>query len=236
MGKIAYVGFQDAFRQKCNSAGIESYFLDGPLTEVYWTTRPRIAVLNLEGYGYEDCGETIVDINVMKNWMLATGGKIKTKTSRYTSVFVYGLHNSLSKDAAVSLQELKESYHNFDALLDAMSRIAYLNVRKTSNSISPQDVASIYRESTGDWLNLLKEQFKILDPEIIIIGGIHGCAAANRIFGPKMNLKYLGHASLQNGAEVIPVKHFSRASYSGMASAIEVILTKKRGQLSPSAL
>ncbi|MGH7989555.1 MAG: hypothetical protein ACREDS_05080, partial [Limisphaerales bacterium] len=130
MDKNAYIEFQNAFRQKCGLAGIQNYFLDGPLTENYWTTSPRIAVLNLEAYGYGNCGETIVDINLMKEWMQATGGKIKTKTSRYTSVFITGLQNSFSKDVAVSFQELREIYHNFDTLLDAMSKISYLNVRK----------------------------------------------------------------------------------------------------------
>jgi hypothetical protein len=226
--KSEYAKLQDRMRQVCASAGIENYFLDGPVTDAYWSARPRIAVLHLEAYEYEKCHEVGLNLDLIRGWMQATGGKIRTKTTRYTSVFVAGLQRSFASNTPVSPADLKKSYHDFDDLLSAMSKISYLNIRKTSNTVSKLDTQSINKFSTGEWLKLLQEQFRILDPEIIIVGGHDGCSAANRVFVLNGGLKYGGFQTLPNGAEVLSVKHFSRVSYTSMASVIEGIIKRKR--------
>jgi hypothetical protein len=227
--KREYDAFQNRLREKYKLAGLENYVLDGPLSAGYWSANPRIAILNLEIYGYEKCGEVMVNLDCVKGWMSATGGKIKTKTSRYTSIFATALQNSLKLGAPASPASLKNSCNEFNALVVGIANISYLNVRKTSNPVSRQDIQSIANESSGESLAILKEQFKILDPGLIIVGGHQGCAAANRIFNLGGNLKYRGIANLPNGAEVVSVKHFSRVSCLDMAVVIEGIKQRRRG-------
>ena len=218
-----YLIFETRLRERYVATGIQHYFLDGPVTDAYWSSKPRVAVLNLEAYGYEKCAEVRLDINIIGDWMKATGGKIKTKTTRYTAVFLAGLIKALETKSQVSPEALKNCYSDLPRLMAAMSQIAYVNIRKTSNSVSTQDVKSIKREATGEGLSLLQEQFRILDPELIIVGGLLGCDAANGIFEMRGNLRFEGCQSLINGSRILSVRHFSRIKYTRMSAAIDLV-------------
>jgi hypothetical protein len=222
-----YAEHQNQLRQWCKAQHIDHYFLDGPLTDTYWSAKPRIAILNLEAYGYEKSWETPIGIDLMKRWMNATD---ITKTTRYTSIFVAALQQATTANSVVTAEALKTSFAKIESLVASMSMIAYVNVRKTSNSVSPQDARAILEASTGEWLRLLQLQFRLLRPEIIIVGGRLGCIAANRIFVLPQPLQFKGFATGANGEEIVSVKHFSRVNYSNMASVINQIVSRQSGR------
>ena len=186
MNQDAYADFQKEWQVRFALDGINNYFLDGPLTQDYWTANPRIAVLNLEAYGYLDKG--IVSLNfelIDKEWMRPTNGELPSKTAIFTSSFVAVLQDALKSEEAVSRETLKTCFGDAERRLNAMKKIAYLNIRKTPNGTSSQNVAEIRKACAGYGLELLQKQLKLLDPEIIIVSGNEACKAANEIFNFK---------------------------------------------------
>lgn len=220
MSKDGYEQLQNTMKEWYASNNIDNYFLDGPVTENYWSEPFKIAVLNLEAYGYEECGKVPISSELIDGWMRATGGDDKTKTTRYTSVFIHTLLKALHGRTTIDTQKVKSYYYCLDELLKSMEQISYLNIRKTSNIAPSQDIAAIQRESEGIWLSFLQKQFVELAPHLVIVGGKEGCSIANEIFGLNGKLTFKGHYVANNGLKIKSVKHFSRPNYTEMAKAI----------------
>ena len=228
MNQDAYADFQKEWQERFALDGIKNYFLDGPLTQDYWTAKPRIAVLNLEAYGYLDLGIVQLNFDLIKGeWIDPTNGERPSKTAIFTSSFVAVLQDTLKTEGAVSRETLKTCFGEADRRLNAMKKIAYLNIRKTSNGTSSQNVAEIRKACAGYGLELLQKQFRLLDPEIIIVSGKEACRAANDIFTFKETLQFLGNAITKDGAVVISTKHFSRPNYSNLARTIEGVAKRR---------
>jgi len=206
----------------CADTGIKHYFTDGPVTEKYWREPTRILVMNLEAYGYEECGHTPVNEKILRHWMTSTGGNIRTKTTRFTSVFINSLFKRLSGKIPISAETIRESYHEIDTLLAAMNRISYVNIRKISNANVAQDVPMIRHELENNrWY--LKEQLEILAPHLVIFGGKEGCNAANALYNLEGQLPYQGMVKAHEDCLLVSVRHFSRISYTNFEDTIERI-------------
>lgn len=204
----------------CAEKDFQNYFTDGPVTEQYWNEPTRIAVVNLEAYGYEDCGHTPVDISVLKHWMTSTGGAYRTKTTRYTSVFINALFRRLAEEKQISAEDIRDSYYRIEDLIAAMERIAYVNIRKLSNPYVAQDIPMIRHElAVHGWY--LKEQLDILSPHVIIFGGIEGCNAGNMLFDLNGRLQYEGLYRLNKDCLLVSIRHLSRVRYKTLETVLE---------------
>ena len=228
MNQDAYADFQKEWQERFALDGIKNYFLDGPLTQDYWTASPRIAVLNLEAYGYLDKGMVRLSFDLIEGeWIRPPKDERPSKTAIFTSSFVAVLQDTLKTERAVSRETLKTCFGDAERRLNAMKKIAYLNIRKTPNGTSSQNVAEIRKACAGYGLELLQKQFSLLDPEIIIVSGNEACRAANVIFNFEETLQFHGNAITKDGAEVVSTKHFSRPNYSHQACTIEGVAKRR---------
>jgi hypothetical protein len=239
MSKASYLKYVSDVRHHFASCGITDYFIDGPVTDRYWDETTRICILNLEAYGYEGCGESLLDQKMLEGWMCATGTvgskRIYTKTTRYTSVYVAALLESITGQQAVDAADLRSFYPHIEHLKSVMSRIAYVNIRKTSNPIKPQDILTIRSFTSDPFLQFIRQQINALDPHIIVTSGEEGCIGLNRIMQsntePGVSLQY-GQVVRGPGGQVLQsVRHFSRpGGYSRMAAAVNACVSAFAGE------
>lgn len=227
MNSNLYNAFKDELRQWLADRGIKHYVLDGPVTDSYWSSPVRITVLNLETYGYEENEETEINLPLMEEWLKASLSGPTAKTARYTAVFVNALIRSLNRQPYDLIEQMRATSYDFETLIAALSKIAYTNIRKTSNPEVSQDVATIQAESSDEWAPLLKRQFEILNSHILLVGGKPGCDAINRIFGLEavQALEFRGTVTLPNGTIIQSVPHFSRFDYEAAHQAIKNLTT-----------
>lgn len=196
----AYETFMNQFEYyMMEEENFESFYSYGPLSESYWTFKPRILVCNLEPYD-ERVGKIPVDINLYKEW-------IKVNTGRYAAKFITGLIKTLT-------QEIVDDSINFrdfsiQESLSYMKNVAYMNFRISSGVVVTADKKGILNEVMG-FKGYLRDQINSLSPDIIIIGGAEGCNAFNLLFDS--NLSYNTTAVI-NGKVICSIKHFSRANY-----------------------
>jgi len=177
----------------------DSFYAYGPLTNKYWTFKPRILVCNLEPYDERE-GFVKVNIDLYKEW-------IKVNTGKNSARFITGLTKKLNKD------NLNESIR-FDnlsilELLNHMENVAYMNFRISSGRIVNADIKNILNE-VQTFKGYLVSQIKLLSPNIIIIGGVEGCRAFNLLFEADLNF----NTTIEFDSKVISsIKHPSRADY-----------------------
>lgn len=177
----------------------ESFYAYGPLTDCYWTAKPKILVCNLEPYDERE-GNIKVDINLFKEWM-------KVNTGKFTAKFITGIFKLLENSELA----MKIDYKSFDKneTISFLQNIAYMNFRISSG----KDVKAnrkIINEEVETFRGYLISQIELLNPEIMIVGGIDGVNAYNRLFNT--NLKY-NSTTILNEKIIVSIKHFSRANY-----------------------
>lgn len=204
---------------KLLESGFESFMVYKPFSDKYWKEPLKICMCNLEGYGYEDCGITLVDLPIFTQWMKDTH---ITKTCRYVSVFVNLLLDTFNGKKR-TFTEIKDSYNDIGTLIDAMARSSYMNFRKTSNPKVSQDSnkileeVSIFKEFIQDFINRL-------EPDILIIGGKIGVTAFNNIYQLEKPLYFNEYVRL-NKTLVCSINHLSRPDYSYFQQKAEEIIT-----------
>lgn len=71
-------------------AGIEHHMLHGPASDDYWSAPLRVLAVNMESYGYDECGHWEVDLACLLDWMYDRGGT-DTRTVRYTIALIKAL-------------------------------------------------------------------------------------------------------------------------------------------------
>ena len=62
----------------------------GPTSDEYWSAPLRVLVVNMESYGYDECGHVEVDLHCLLDWMYDRG-HTGTKTVRYTFAIIRSL-------------------------------------------------------------------------------------------------------------------------------------------------
>jgi hypothetical protein len=198
--------------------GIEDYMSYLPFSKQYWAEKIKICVCNLETYGYQDCGPTVVHIERYKDWIVR-----KNRTCTNTAVFINGLLSSLN-GTALGTKELQKTYRNVEILIESMNKITYMNYRKATNSKPNANYNSISYE-VSKYAQFYRDFFNLIEPNIIIIGGQAGVTYFNRLGLTDEKLTYGGFVKTNN-TYVFSVAHFSRTSYTYMQEEIQNIVEK----------
>jgi len=191
--------------------GIEDFVIDGAINpKIYEKEEIKILIFQLETYGYNECGITFMS-NEMENWL-----KDAKKTNRNTAVFVHFLFEYIKlfkqgKTPPDFLEDdFKSVYQDVDILIEAMNKVACINIRKTSNENINADYESIDKEKD---IELLQKQIELLNPQIIVTGGIPVKNALLEFDEYKNSEFEIGSVYNINTKIVATLNHFSRASY-----------------------
>lgn len=216
-----YADYCASLDEWCVREEIRHYCVDGPLSTAYWAAHPRILVLNLESYGYDQSGRTEVAREFPK-WI---GGLNRTPT--WSLAFVAGLRRTRELRRSLDRAELASVRRLVKERLGEFADIAYVNVRKTSNPNTVLDAPAIYKALAGDWLRLLKQQCEALQPQLVITSGYLGSVAANRIFSFATPLAFGGIGRSEAGPLVVSLRHFSRARYADLLRGIDLIVSAR---------
>lgn len=184
----------------------ETFYAYGPLSNNYWSYKPRILVCNLEPYDERE-DKVVVDIGLFKEWM-------NVNTGKFTAKFISGLIKSLNENKLNEPIDFKKFFHQ--ELLSYMENIAYLNFRISSGKNVTANNKRILEEVQA-YKPYLTGQINLLSPDIIIIGGIQGCRAFNILFDS--NFKF-NTTSLFGEKIICSINHFSRANYKNYTEKI----------------
>ena len=209
--QIEYKKFMDSYEDDVRESeyGRDTFYAYGPLSEKYWQEKPRVLVCNLEPYDEKE-GTVTVDINLFKEW-------IGANTCKFAAKFVHGLFLSLEDGEQIKPESFK--HYKVEELFLSLEKIAYMNFRNSSGILIKADIKSILSE-VEELKDYLRDQIRLLNPDIIIVGGEVGCIAINKLLG--INLIYNSN-TLYNKKIVYSIKHFSRADYSIYSDKIDKI-------------
>lgn len=198
-----YEEFLDEFQDEVeNNEEFESFYAYGPLSDSYWTSKPRILVYNLEPYDdREGINRRVpVDIKLYKEWMGA-------RTGKNTARFIAGLIANINKET--TCESIRDSNLNDQKLLGYMSNVAYINFRLSSGKGSKADYRAIW-DYVNNYRDYYIDQINKLSPDIIIIGGKVGCDIYNSLYNTKLNFN---STLLLNSQVICSIRHPSRINY-----------------------
>jgi len=205
------VEYQDYYEEYMDKYEVyESFYSYGPLTNNYWTYKPRILVCNLEPYDERE-GNIIVDMNLYKEW-------IKANTGKYTAKFITGLLKKINKENNNDLISF-ENFSNTE-LLSYMENVAYMNFRISSGINVSADIEGILKD-VRTHPDYIIAQMNTLCPDIIIIGGEVGCRAYNELFHAALKFNT---TTILNGKVICSIKHFRKADYKYYNEKVNEIL------------
>lgn len=182
----------------------------GPISDEYYSNPIKILLINMEPYGYEECGNVDIDEKTLFAW-LQDAGKTNTRTVRYSMAFTQVLLNCIHKKNNANRHLLKQAYKDVKELKNTAKRIVYYNIRPTSNSNKSQDSQKIIESGLGDLSKHIFNEMNSLEPTIIIVGGKAGLKAFNSMWGTKVVYKELYQA--ENGILIQSIRHPSRPKY-----------------------
>lgn len=190
----------------------ESFYSYGPLTNKYWTFKPRILICNLEPYDERE-GEVIVDIDLYKEW-------ITVHTGNFAAKFITGLIKVISGEIEKEFVNFRQ-FRRVEAI-KYMENVAYLNFRISSGKRVRADKKGTLEE-VKTFKNYLIDQINNLSPDIIIVGGVDGCNAFNLLFATELKF---GSTITHNKKIISSIKHFSRANYKNYNEKINEIIAR----------
>jgi hypothetical protein len=200
-------------------AGIEHHMLHGPASDSYWAAPLRVLAVNMESYGYDECGHWNVDYACLLDWMYDRGDT-GTKTVRYTLAIIKALTDAHATQTPPGPQQLRTAYANAPALEAILRQTAYYNIRPTSNPQKPEDAASIVASGSTPLSDFVREEMLALAPNVILVSGHSGLAAFNAMWRLEPALHYLGSMRHPCGAVIQSIRHPSRPNYAAFANAI----------------
>jgi len=206
--------------RKANEHNDNGWFIDGPLTDTYWNANFKISVINLESYGYEDCPGTILDYELLKTWIFD-----KHPTPNYSSLFVNIIKRAYSLGQIPEKNELRGIFRNKRLLIEGMNDVAYINIRKSSNSKVEQNIDEIRKDLLSN-SNYLKKQIEYLESDLYIWSGVESIRTINSLYGTHgIRLNSLYKIDNKN---MLTVSHFSRADYSNYIYLAGLFIDNKR--------
>src|ERR1022692_2207881 len=83
MARSDYLQARDQTRQYINEAGVAHHMYYGPPNDRYWAEPLKVLAVNMEPYGYEECGQVEITPEGLIDW-LRDAGNTRTRTVRYT--------------------------------------------------------------------------------------------------------------------------------------------------------
>ena len=153
--------------------GEEGFIADGVICpEVYAQQPLRILCVLAESYGYEHCGMTPIEHQGEDDLLGLTNSDVKTP--RKLATFLWLLQQSLEQGRALTWDEFPNLFginpEKTAALQGALSKIAWVNVKKASRANGTKmDEAEVAEHATRNEA-VLRKQIEAIKPHIIIIG------------------------------------------------------------------
>ncbi len=193
--------------------------LHGPTSDDYWSAPLRVLAVNMESYGYDECGHWEVDLNCLLDWMYDRG-ETGTRTVRYTLAIVRCLTEALSVGTPPSPAALSAAYEDAPALEAVVRSIVYYNIRPTANPHKNQDVASIIASGTGMLAGLARDEMLALEPRVVLVSGLAGLAAFNAMWRLDPELPFRGRRWFSDRMLIQSFKHPARPDYQEYATMI----------------
>lgn len=202
--QISYEKFMDEYKVYYEDymneyEGFDSFYEYGPLSEKYWKFEPKILVCNLEPYDGRE-GFVPVNVDLFKEW-------IKARTGKFTAKFISGLIKTIRQGKSKDVIDFKAIIDK-ELLID-LENVAYMNFRISSGKNISADEAGILRD-VRTHPDYLREQIKLLFPDIIIVGGKIGCIAYNELY--HTTLKF-DTTTIVDNRIICSMRHFRSANY-----------------------
>ena len=172
----------------------EGFIADGVISpDVYEKQPVRILCILAESYGYHE--EGIVDIEDQpKNDILGLSNR-KVQTPRRLASLLYLLQRSAKEGARITPEEwqkvpalLSISEQNTALLQEALSKVAWVNVKKASNGNDTKLDAAVVHSHARRNEGVLREQIQSIAPDLIFVFGQVAFSAllGMGLLGPKV--------------------------------------------------
>ena len=219
MAKHDYLLARQQTRQFLQAAGTAHHMFYGPTSDDYWSAPLRVLAVNMEPYGYEDCGHVEVDWVELRKWMY-DAGSTGTKTVRYTFAIIRTIIEAYTDGTVPAAQNLRAAYSDAPGLESVARRAVYYNVRPTSNANKSQDFSSIVASGSGDIAECIRREMLALEPQVILVSGHAGLAAFNAMWHLVPELRFLEGRRYSDGIFIQSIRHPSRPNYDEYASTI----------------
>ena len=211
MTSTAFQLARESTKQAISDNRISHHMFHGPATDEYWCQKSKIAIVNLESYGYQECGLVNVDYGTLHGWMLNINRRIRTvrNSVALASVILKGIRESV----VISESELAHAYRDTKRLEATLRVIAYYNINGTSNSVTQQNLKMISKSGDGAVGACVGKEILSLDANIILVSGRGGCDAINSMLGLSGRLSYLSSTEISNSLTIFSIRHPSRPKY-----------------------
>jgi hypothetical protein len=179
MAKRDYILARQQMRQFLQDTGVDHHMFHGPTSDEYWSAPLRVLAVNMEAYGYEDCGHVEVDLPCLLNWM-HDRGRTRTKTVRYTFSIIRALIDSYTGGTVPTGDYLRRAYSDAPELEAIARRVVYYNIRSTSNANKAQDFARIVASGSSTIADFKRREMVALEPHVILVSGHAGASCVQR--------------------------------------------------------
>ncbi len=216
----------------------EGFIADGLISpEIYDKENFKIICFLGESYGYDECG--VVDIETQLDKNILGVGHHRRHTSTKVPILLWLIYESLNRKEKIKWDDfpplLKSNKKNTEILQNAISKSAWINVKKASkhidnwgNDSTIQSYDEVYKHSRKN-KNVLKLQIESTKPDLIIV-------CSDPVFHSLSDMKLLGEGIKRNkkykiqknefGQMVIHVSHpsyFRDWGYKGIYEIFEII-------------
>ena len=229
MAKHDFVLARQRTRQFLQDTGNIHHMFYGPTSDEYWSAPLRILAVNMEPYGYEDCGHTEVDLQQLLDWIDVA------KTPRRTFGIIRTLVNAFSDGILPTYEHLQMSCSDRTGL-EAMARQSvYYNIRPTSNPNKEQDAAGIIASGSNTTAQFIRNEMMALEPHIIFVSGHAGLAAFNAMWQLDPKLRFLKSRWHSKTLLLQSIRHPSRAKYEECASCIVDVVRELKATANSSS-
>jgi hypothetical protein len=156
----------------------EGFIADGVICpEIYEKQRVRILCILAESYGYGESG--MWDIETQLRGDLLGLGNSDVKTPRHLATLLWLLQRSAETGAKFTWEEwveqklpdLSVSEANLAVLQEALSKVAWINVKKASNSTGTRlDYDEVLAHARRN-KEILREQIQVIAPHLVLVCG-----------------------------------------------------------------
>ncbi len=223
MSKQDYTFSKQQTRQHLQDIGCEHHMFHAPAADDYWNAPLRVLAVNMESYGYDKSGFVDVDFDCLLEWMYDSGNT-GTRTVRYTFALVRTLIDAYVDGAIPSPSNLKMAYKDRKGLESVVKKVAYYNIRPTSNPNKKQDAKSITASGTSTTADFIRVEMVALDPHVIFVSGEPGLAAFNAMWRLTPPLRFRNRYRHSDSLLIQSIKHPAYPDYNEYARIISEVV------------
>lgn len=202
---------------------IKHHMFYQPTSANYWNEPFKLLMLNLEPYGYEDCGFVDVDEACLTGWMFDEGDT-GTRTLRYSTAAAAVLLDNYHNKTSPTPEAFRDAYKDTELLKTALGRICYYNLR-TSSHFQKQQSNTVSKELKSKLGNAILQELLCLEPTVIILSGAQVTRAFKELLFRNDLINNLDGTKFENTI-FMEVKHFSRPRYHELCKAFKAVLNR----------